>query len=235
MMNDAQIKKVINQTNEFYKKHAEEFSKTRQNPWPGWERCLGHIRKSITKEKVSVLDVACGNGRFYQYITRTPTPQVDYLGLDNNDFMLVEAVLKYQLAEFRNYDVFFGLEKLEKSFDVVSVFGLTHHIPGNEFRITWLKSMIPLVKPKGLLMISFWNLAEDERFSKAEPAKDLEENDYYYGWGDSDDKRYVHICSDEELSRIQNVFEQNNLSLIDSYYSDGKSGKLNRYLIFKRP
>jgi tRNA (uracil-5-)-methyltransferase TRM9 len=234
MIDQATIKKVINQTDEFYKKHAEEFSKTRQDPWSGWEKCLGYIRKNISKDKVSVLDVACGNGRFYKYLTRTPSPQFDYLGLDNNDYLLVEAVLKYQLAEFKNVDVFFGLGVLDKSFDVVSVFGLTHHIPGNQFRVTWLKSLIGLINPGGLLMISFWNLAEDDRFAKAELAEDLEENDYYYGWGDSEDKRYVHIYPEEELNIIELMFEQNNLKLVDSFYSDGKNKKLNKYLIFKR-
>jgi len=233
-MEKTLIRKVINKTNKFYTKHAEEFSKTRQNPWPGWERCVGLIRKNITKEKVSVLDIASGNGRFYQFLTRTPTPQIEYLGLDNNDYLLVEAVLKYQLAEFKNFDVFFGLKALGKTFDVVSIFGLTHHIPGNEFRITWFKSLSNLLNTDGLLMISFWNLSEDERFSKAEPAKELEDNDYYYGWGNSEDKRYVHIYSEKELKKTQLMLEQKNLKLIDSYYSDGKSGKLNKYLIFKR-
>jgi len=85
-MHQTTIKRVIKQTNKFYKNHSEEFSKTRQNPWPGWERCFVQIRKNITKEKVSVLDIASGNGRFYQFLTRTPSPQIEYLGLDNNDY-----------------------------------------------------------------------------------------------------------------------------------------------------
>jgi len=232
-MEDIDINKNVKQTKKFYEKHAEEFSKTRQNPWPGWDRCLGLIRNNISKEKVSVLDIACGNGRFYKLLTDAPSPKIEYLGLDNNDFFLVEAVLKYQLAKFENFDVFFDLDKLKKSADVVAVFGLTHHIPGKEFRLKWFSSLARHVNSEGLLLLSFWNLSHDDRFSKAEPAKDLEDNDYYYGWADSKDKRYVHIYTEEELKKIKSMFEQHNFKLIDSFYSDGKSDKLNKYLIFQ--
>ncbi len=127
-MDMEKIKRVTEDVANFYNNHAEEFSKTRQNPWPGWDKCLEYIKNSFSQDVVSVLDIGCGNGRFYKYLTDFSDFLVYYLGLDNNDYMVLEAVLKYQLAEFKNLNVFLDLDKVEKQYDVVSVFGLTHHL-----------------------------------------------------------------------------------------------------------
>jgi len=224
----------INKLNfEFYKNHAEEFSKTRQNPWDGWENCLQTISDDTNKTHLNVLDIGCGNGRFYKFLVDNLKRSVSYVGLDNNDYLMVEALLKYKLADFKNFDVLKDLDKLETKYDLVTVFGLTHHIPGNEYRFAWFKKLPVLLNVEGLLIMTFWNLSEDDRFKKAEKATDLEDNDYYYGWGDSEDKRYVHIYSDEEIDNIKNLFSEKNLKLINEFYADGKTGNLNRYLMFK--
>lgn len=225
----------INKLNfEFYKKHAEEFSKTRQNPWQGWDKCLQILVKNNKKTHLNVLDIACGNGRFYQYLTENLDRSIGYLGVDNNDYMLVEALLKYKLPEFRSLDALNNLNEVENQYDLITVFGLTHHIPGKEFRMSWFKQLPNLLNNNGILIVTFWNLSEDDRFKKAQKSEDLEEDDYFYGWGDSKDKRYVHIYSEDEINHIKEMFAQQNLKLVDEFYSDGKTENLNRYLIFQR-
>lgn len=233
MLSKIKINELIKNTEHFYNIHAEEFSKSRQNPWQGWERCLLLIEKNLKQDDISILDIACGNGRFYKYLLDNSNYELDYLGLDNNDYMLVEAVLKYQLANFSSFDVFFDLKNLNDNYNVVSVFGFTHHIPDHNFRRQWFKQLSSLVKPHGLLLLTFWNLPSDERFKKAVKAEDLEENDYYYGWGDSEDKRYVHLYSDDELNDIINTLEQRSFKVIDEFYADGKNNNMNRYIIFE--
>ncbi len=234
-MDENKIKETLTLNYEFYKTHAEEFSKTRQNPWDGWNKCLEIIDTNTKKEQLSVLDVACGNGRFYKFLTDSSDHIISYLGIDNNDYMMVEALLKYELAEFKNMDVLFDLDKIQNTYNLVVAFGLTHHIPGKEFRLHWYESLPRLLNANGILILTFWNLAEDERFKKAEKAKDMEENDYYYGWGENDsaEKRYVHIYPPEEIENIKSTFEKHNLRLLDEFYCDGKSNKLNKYLIFQ--
>lgn len=233
MLDENKINDITKNVEEFYNKQAEEFSKTRHTPWPGWNTCLYHIKQKFPQDKLSVLDIACGNGRFYEFLIENSDYEFDYLGLDNNDYMMIEALLKYQYASFSNFDVFHNLGDIETKYDVVAVFGFTHHIPSQEFRRRWFSSLINLLNPYGMLLMTFWDLNKDERFSKAEKAQDLEENDYYYGWGDSDDKRYVHIYTDEELQSIIDIFEQHDTKLIDTFSSDGKNNNLNRYLIFQ--
>ncbi len=231
-MEETKIRELAQKTTDFYKNHGVEFSKSRQSNWLGWDKCLDIIKNNFARETISVLDIACGNGRFYQFLRTSSDYKIDYLGLDNNDYMLIEGVMKYQLASFLTYDVFFDLPKLTKKYDVVSVFGFTHHIPDANFRLHWFEQLVDLLNPNGLLLITFWDLSPDDRFSKAVKADDLEENDYYYGWGDSEDKRYVHIYSEEELKKITDTMAQKNCQLLDSYMSDGKNNNLNKYLIF---
>ena len=55
---------TVNKTvSNFYKKNAENFSRTRNNPWPATKEFLDNININS-----SVLDIGCGNGRnlFYR-------------------------------------------------------------------------------------------------------------------------------------------------------------------------
>ncbi len=233
-MDGAKIDEILKNNRIFYKKHAEEFSKTRQNPWPGWNKLIPIINDNFEgKSKLSTLDLGCGNARFYAFLTNFLEKEVDYLGLDNNDYFLVEALLKYPLAKFNSHDIFLDLQNVEEKYDLVVSFGITHHIPGNDFRLAWFTNLCKLVHRNGLLILTFWNLNADERFEKAETAKDLQENDFYYGWGDSTDKRYVHIYSENETKKISEIFKKNNLKLVSTFDSDGKNNLLNTYIVLR--
>lgn len=234
MLDEKKIREIIKNTDKFYEAHAQEFTNTRKKPWTGWFKCLEIIKQKFPEDKISVLDIASGNGRFYEFLIQNSNYKLDYLGLDNNDFMMIEALLKYQYANFKNFNVFFDLDSLNKKYNVISIFGLTHHIPGNKFRMEWFEKLPDLIGENGLLIMTFWQLGQDQRFKKAVKADDLEENDYYYGWGDSDDKRYVHIYTDEELQKINELFEKKNTVLIETFTADGKNNNLNKYFIFER-
>ena len=191
------------------------------------------MTENADKNHINVLDIACGNGRFYKFLEDNLHKSVSYLGVDNNDFMMLEGVLKYELAEFKNLDVLQEIDKIENTYDLITVFGLTHHIPGQKFRLNWFNKLPGFLNTHGILILTFWNLSDDDRFKKAQKAENLEENDYYYGWGESEDKRYVHIYTDKEINTIKHHYEKQNLKLIEEFYADGKTGNLNRYLIFK--
>jgi SAM-dependent methyltransferase len=233
-MEKKKIENILKNTNEFYKNHAEEFSKTRENPWPGWLKLLNVLKGKFTGDKnISVLDLGCGNARFYRYIKENLGQELEYLGIDNNDYMMIEAIMRYPKAKFISSDVLKDPEKIEGKYDLVVAFGLTHHIPGSNYRLKWFAQILSKVKTKGLVVFTFWNLHTDKRFEKAIEAKDLEENDFYYGWGDSDDRRYVHIYDEEEIRTISQLFKDKGFKLIKTYDSDGKNNRMNTYIILQ--
>ncbi|MFC1722391.1 class I SAM-dependent DNA methyltransferase [Patescibacteria group bacterium] len=232
-MENTKINKIIDDTESFYKNNQESFSQTRQGPWPGWKKLIEIANKRFENNNtIRILDLGCGNGRFYPYSKESFAPNnVEYLGLDNNDYMLVEALLKYQDANFKNFDIYRNLDKIEQKFDLVVGFGITHHIPGKEYRLEWFDKVAKLLTKTGLLCLTFWNLQSDSRFEKTENAHDLEENDYYYGWKDTKTKRYVHQYSSEEITELSKVFKNKNLELIATYDSDGKNEIMNTYIV----
>lgn len=70
-MDVAFAEKLSELNNDFYRNQAVSFSDTRHAKWPGWERCLDEIRAaSRDKQALRVLDIACGNLRFEEYLAK---------------------------------------------------------------------------------------------------------------------------------------------------------------------
>ena len=68
-MHKEKIDKIIRVNKEFYDKVGPDFDKTRKSAWKGWGRVAeiieGEFGETNSLERpISVLDVACGNGRF---------------------------------------------------------------------------------------------------------------------------------------------------------------------------
>ena len=65
---------ALNRINErFYSSLAEDFSTTRDGPWPGWLRLLRSLgpltESSSVDRQMRILDVGCGNGRLQRFLT----------------------------------------------------------------------------------------------------------------------------------------------------------------------
>ena len=215
----------------FYTTMAKEFNVTRQYPWKGWGRVIDSIN-DIKKTKPHIVDLGCGNGRFYKYCKNNLT-SFTYTGYDINTYLLNRAQDAYPEANFVNKDVLAETDSIQKA-DVMVAFGLTHHIPSQKYRKSWLIQVARRLKSKGLLALTFWNIAKDTRFEnkiiKAELS--LDKNDYLLNWGNTDTPRYYHKYSKGEIKDITANFRYSGLDLLTSYSSDGKGDKLNTYLIF---
>lgn len=102
-MNESFARALCQLNNRFYQEQAASFSNTRQAAWPGWERCLEHIADHLalnapaehgTKRPLSILDVACGNLRFEEFLTRSlPRGSFTVTALDTCDDLLPEEPL----------------------------------------------------------------------------------------------------------------------------------------------
>lgn len=102
-MNESFARALCQLNNRFYQEQAASFSNTRQAAWPGWERCLEHIADHLalntpaehaTKRPLSILDVACGNLRFEEFLTRSlPQGSFAVTALDTCDDLLPEEPL----------------------------------------------------------------------------------------------------------------------------------------------
>jgi ubiquinone/menaquinone biosynthesis C-methylase UbiE len=62
-MENDKVKKIIRETIEDYNSISEKYSSVRGSPW----KELEFLFKDIKKDD-AVLDLGCGNGRFYEFI-----------------------------------------------------------------------------------------------------------------------------------------------------------------------
>ncbi|MDO4841598.1 MAG: methyltransferase domain-containing protein [Phoenicibacter congonensis] len=67
-MNEATRQKCISLTSNFYAEVAGSFSSTRQSAWNGWQKIIEAVE---LPDEFSVLDLACGNLRFEEFLAST--------------------------------------------------------------------------------------------------------------------------------------------------------------------
>lgn len=210
-------------------------------------------------ETLVVLDVACGNLRFEKFLAeRTGAHPLHIYAVDNCPDLAEGApddVLppRCRLC-FQNLDVVdaliegsaaSGLEAPQAHLAVS--FGFMHHIPGAQVREVFLAALLSCLRPGGVAAVSLWRFMDDPRLAaKARaitaPFADarnlaLEKNDYLLGWQDDTDiVRYCHHFCEEEIARLADVAATRaGAQLANRFEADGKSGRLNTYLVFKRP
>ena len=86
---------LLKKTKEDYDKIAEEFSRTRERPWP-------EIKFLIDKYIIAgerILDLGCGNGRLLEFFK---DKKVDYIGTDFSE-KLIEIAKKRCLPQSRAF------------------------------------------------------------------------------------------------------------------------------------
>ena len=223
MLNEG-LNEINNLNKEFYEKHNESFDKSRFMEWQGFFETLDFINENST-----ILDVGCGNGRFLEFLIKNNIKFKSYLGIDNSPEFIEKNRLKYLEHQFEVVDVITKIEDVKENYDIVLLFGVTHHIPYEEYRRDWFNKIKNLVSKNGVLAVSFWEFdpkKEDKEFRTK--VYRPQEGDYFLGWKDNYDyHRFCHLFSEKELSGIIKVFS--NFEVIKEFNQDK-----NKYLIFKR-
>ena len=250
---EKQTIKILNRLNaDFYRMNSESFDRSRQKPWPGWERVINHTARTATDGTLHVLDVASGNMRFEKHLADC----LDGIALhavciDSCD----ELATSVPGCDYLHRDVVRDLlntESIDKAwgslYDLVVSFGFLHHIPGTGLRARLLEELVRAARPQGVIAVSLWRFASDDAMrEKAERSTaealdrlhlhgELENGDYLLGWNDtSGSYRYCHSFDEQDaehlISHVASCAE-----LADRFKADGRTGALNEYLVFrKRP
>ncbi|MBF0912558.1 MAG: class I SAM-dependent methyltransferase [Atopobium sp.] len=244
-------------TSEFYTQQTQSFSATRQMPWQGWQQCLDAMPQLSAGEKLSVLDVGCGNLRFARFLCdEVGIVPAKYFAVDNCKPLVESGEVGTHISEliFIELDVIKSLldntlssRLTVPACDLVVAFGFLHHVPGAKKRIQLLRTLLEKTKPGGFVCVSFWQFMNSQKLAaKAQEttaqglralgidASDLEQNDYLIGWQDKANTwRYCHHFSQEELDELLASLGPD-VQVCAQFSADGKDNNLNRYVILQR-
>lgn len=230
----------LNQINQdFYRGNAQSFSQTRQSPWKGW----GELAKQLKLKdlsRIKVLDLGCGNGRFLAFLKNFGLEST-YTGVDFSQNLLQEARVKYQDkgVEFIQTDLLDLNLPGKTGYDLVVLWGLLHHIPGFENRVSLLSQAKSFLTTDGIMAFSVWQFGKDPRLlTKIIPwshqsqidSTQLELNDHLLNWKDSVLPRYCHFIDDLELDQL---VQDAGLEQMTAFLADGKTNQLNKYIVSK--
>ncbi|MCY3781254.1 MAG: class I SAM-dependent methyltransferase [Chloroflexi bacterium] len=234
---DEATQRHLNAINrEFYRSAAADFAATRQQAWPGWERMLASLDVPVA----SALDIGCGNGRLPRFLAGRQGGSFAYCGIDNCAELL--AIAQRQLDDLPNL----RLKLIERDVildglagppaQLVTLFGLLHHVPGARQRRDLLRSAARFVLPGGTLVFAAWRFYEQERFRRRILPWDagiaVEKHDYLLDWRRGTRAlRYCHYIDDSEHEQL---IEASGLCAIDDYRADGADGDLNRYTVLRK-
>jgi tRNA (uracil-5-)-methyltransferase TRM9 len=231
-MNDATFKRLNEINREFYRVTAESFDESRGQSWPGWDALLPYLRPPLT-----VLDVGCGNGRFGVFLAQKLGTDLVYCGMDSNPTLLerARAALCGLEARLELRDV---IENPPDGgeYDLVVLFGVLHHVPGNEQRREFIRTLAQRVGSGGHLAFAAWRFYDSARFrERIVPwLEDLEvePGDYLLDWRRGVHAlRYCHYVDDAEHSAL---IAATGLTEIVTYRADGRTNDINRYSLLRR-
>ena len=191
-----QAQKILKDVVTSYSKIAEEFDATRDHPWSEFDIFLNQMD---FEEEQKLLDVGCGNGRLLDFFKDQP---IDYTGLDNNKKLLAIA---RKTRKQENKKIIFKYGDILKlpfptnTFDTVWCIAVLHHIPTEELQLKALKEMLRVLKHKGKLMLTVWNLWQLKYLKYI----DEKTHDSFIPWGaDKKTTRYYHAFTSPEMRKL---------------------------------
>lgn len=198
-MKNEEVQKILNQTKDIYDEVADKYSSVRSGPWKEMDFLFGKFLRSEDK----VLDMGCGNGRFYQSFIDN---DVSYVGIDNSENLIKIAQSEYPQGEFVLASAL-NLPFSAETFDCVYSIAVLHHMPTKELRIRFIEEAKRVLKVGGYMVITVWDMTE-----KAEQQKKpfnifnlfenrLDEGDIFIPWYGAQDC-YFHSFSMEELRAL---------------------------------
>ncbi|MEL6182972.1 MAG: class I SAM-dependent methyltransferase [Myxococcota bacterium] len=221
----------------FYEQVADRFSRTRSRPWRGW------MEIDLPNLPVArVLDVGCGNGRLYEHLLGQSRGALDYLGVDFSPALLDHARQRAarlrrdeDRVEWRQLDVH-SLDPTETSlFDRIYLFGVMHHVAERGRREALLRTLGRCLQPTGQLWVTHWRFDADDGYrppSAAPPPPSPNEREGHWLSFDGVGQRF---CVAIEEAEIDSYPEACDLVERRRFFADGRTGRMNLYVIYEKP
>lgn len=212
--------KLLETSKDFYNNRAEEFSRTRAKFWDELTFLAEHAAPGM-----KVLDVGCGNGRFYPVLKDR---QIAYTGLDNSEGLLDEARKLHPETHFVEGDAT-ALPFPDKSFDIAYSFAAIHHIPSRALRNKFVSEISRVLHAGNTLIITTWYLWSPERTTQFLRSgiksilmlSPLDVGDIMLTFGKGKHERYLHAFTESELIRL---LKKNGFDVIGSEILERQSG-----------
>ena len=152
---------------------------------------VGYLQKhKLSREPVNVLDIGCGYGRDAFYLANNLRCAV--LGIDISEKAVEiasKAVPETHKEKVRFLQCNFAELEHEK-YDIVFASHLYHLLKSDE-RKKLRRTMMRMLKPKGLLFLSTLSVKDPEHSGKGDLVPG-EPNSFH-------DKTYLHLCTRDEL------------------------------------
>lgn len=124
------------------------------------------------------------------------------------------------------------------TFNLITAFGLMHHIETFEARKQILKYSIDVLSKIGFLVVTYWQFGALARYNdkivKRNPknSKDrFAENDFTLSFGTSGANRFCHFTSNQEIEELEKGL---NLRVVASFHADGREDNENFYRIYAK-
>ena len=241
-MEPSTQKKLLEINRAFYDHFDGSFSATRGHVQPG----VGKLLKQFDQD-IQVLDVGCGNGTLARAL-KSKGFKGSYLGVDMSAGLLEKAKTlsgasansHFDFCQFDIADPQWHAQLPIKNYQWVAVFAVLHHLPGKDLRLQIARDFRKLVSPDGRVTVSVWQWQNSLRLRKRVLPwftvglihQQLDEGDVLLDWraGKTIGLRYVHTFSQESLTKLAN---EAGFEVIDNFYSDGRSGDLALYQVWK--
>lgn len=226
-MKEAYANELLKISRDGYDNVAKNFSETRNAFWNELS-----FLKSYLKNGDKILDIGCGNGRFFEQTNEVATK---YTGIDSSSELIKLARGKYPDATFLTADaLMLPFEDFE--FDIAFSFAVIHHIPSKKLRIKFLKETGRVIKNDGLFIFTAWDLWNKKRsqiiknsIKKMFGFSNLDFGDIMLGFFGKD-LRYLHAFTKREL---RSLVKEAGLNLEKIEVVRRKSGEQN-YLVVCR-
>ncbi|WP_165253347.1 class I SAM-dependent methyltransferase [Adlercreutzia sp. ZJ304] len=245
--------KLSDLTSAFYTENANSFSQTRTQSWSGWQRAVAKFSADANGAP-KVLDLACGNMRFLQFLNETFTipRKFEYYAVDNCEQLANSLNIedKTNRINFQQLDLITALSESALNeqvhapeCDLCVCFGFMHHIPLFAWRIQLMQALAQHTRRGGYIVIAFWQFLKSERMrmkanesteaAQAQTGITFEDpNDKLLGWQNTSNTfRYCHHFTENEISELVSALP--NTREIDRFSADGKEN-LNRYVVLQK-
>ncbi|HJN62294.1 MAG TPA: methyltransferase domain-containing protein [Candidatus Parcubacteria bacterium] len=223
---------LLEKTTQDYNLIAEEFARTREKPWPEIKFLFDDYL--VAREKV--LDLGCANARFFEFFQEK---KADYVGVDSSKKLIKIAQARHSSAKFQTADAL-NLPFPDNHFDKIYSIAVLHHIPSQEFRLSFLKEAKRVLKPEGLLIMTVWRFHRIEELFliikfgilRLFGLSKLDFGDILDPWGKKI-KRYYHYFSKKELISLARKagFKIKDIGVI----KNKRGNRQNIYLVAKKP